>query len=157
MVIRGVILQLRYRDRLQVRAEGKKTAVAILHYKLSRAPWHVAKFSREFHASRRILGVKPICIFNVDVRVEQLVRIFAGVGYWGFGTPPKTAFLKGRTLRADRQTGNRRLDWCQRRDSNSQTPVSKTGRYSNSRTLALLYEGMLAGWEVTLAAGTLGG
>ena len=26
--------------------------------------------------------------------------------------------------------------WCQRRDSNSQTPVSKTGRYSNSRTLA---------------------
>lgn len=27
--------------------------------------------------------------------------------------------------------------WCQRRDSNSQTPVSKTGRYSNSRTLAL--------------------
>jgi hypothetical protein len=27
--------------------------------------------------------------------------------------------------------------WCQRSDSNSQTPVSKTGRYSNSRTLAL--------------------
>ena len=27
--------------------------------------------------------------------------------------------------------------WCQRRDSNSQTPVSKTGRYSNSHTLAL--------------------
>src|SRR5882672_120669 len=26
--------------------------------------------------------------------------------------------------------------WCQRRDLNSQTPVSKTGRYSNSRTLA---------------------
>ena len=34
--------------------------------------------------------------------------------------------------------------WCQRRDSNSQTPVSKTGRYSNSRTLALLYEGSAA-------------
>ena len=34
--------------------------------------------------------------------------------------------------------------WCQRRDSNSQTPVSKTGRYSNSRTLALLYEGYAA-------------
>src|SRR5579864_3253530 len=30
--------------------------------------------------------------------------------------------------------------WCQRRDSNSQTPVSKTGRYSNSRTLAHLDE-----------------
>ena len=30
----------------------------------------------------------------------------------------------------------RRRIWCQRRDSNSQTPVSKTGRYSNSRTLA---------------------
>src|SRR5437660_12616059 len=27
--------------------------------------------------------------------------------------------------------------WCQRRDSNSQTPVSKTGRYSNSHALAL--------------------
>src|SRR6478672_4692392 len=34
--------------------------------------------------------------------------------------------------------------WCQRRDSNSQTPVSKTGRYSNSRTLAHLYEGYAA-------------
>src|ERR1043166_5679217 len=32
--------------------------------------------------------------------------------------------------------------WCQRRDSNSQTPVSKTGRYSNSRTLALWRTGM---------------
>jgi hypothetical protein len=31
--------------------------------------------------------------------------------------------------------------WCQRRDSNSQTPVSKTGRYSNSRTLALVHRG----------------
>src|SRR5690242_13012846 len=31
--------------------------------------------------------------------------------------------------------------WCQRRDSNSQTPVSKTGRYSNSRTLALCCTG----------------
>ena len=28
-------------------------------------------------------------------------------------------------------------NWCQRRDSNSQTPVSKTGCYSNSHTLAL--------------------
>src|SRR5207245_4403282 len=27
--------------------------------------------------------------------------------------------------------------WCQRRDSNSQTPVSKAGCYSNSHTLAL--------------------
>jgi hypothetical protein len=27
--------------------------------------------------------------------------------------------------------------WCQRRDSNSQTPVSKTGCYSNSHALAL--------------------
>jgi hypothetical protein len=34
-------------------------------------------------------------------------------------------------------TTERRKIWCQRRDSNSQTPVSKTGRYSNSRTLAL--------------------
>jgi hypothetical protein len=31
--------------------------------------------------------------------------------------------------------------WCQRRDSNSQTPASKTGRYSNSRTLALVHRG----------------
>src|SRR5262244_1450496 len=40
-----------------------------------------------------------------------------------------------------RQTGNRKNGWCQRRDSNSQTPVSKTGRYSNSRTLALVHRG----------------
>src|SRR5579863_10142265 len=31
--------------------------------------------------------------------------------------------------------------WCQWIDSNSQTPVSKTGRYSNSRTLALVHRG----------------
>src|ERR1700676_2812275 len=31
--------------------------------------------------------------------------------------------------------------WCQRRDSNNSTPVSKTGRYSNSRTLALVHRG----------------
>jgi hypothetical protein len=30
-----------------------------------------------------------------------------------------------------------KFKWCQRRDSNSQTPVSKTGCYSNSHTLAL--------------------
>src|SRR5215471_10071386 len=31
--------------------------------------------------------------------------------------------------------------WCQRRDSNSQTPVSKTGCYSNSHTLAPFIRG----------------
>ena len=31
--------------------------------------------------------------------------------------------------------------WCQRRDSNSQTPVSKTGCYSTSDTLALVHRG----------------
>jgi hypothetical protein len=49
------------------------------------------------------------------------------------------------TQRSDRQNHLSVLTvtkiWCQRRDSNSQTPVSKTGRYSNSRTLALVHRG----------------
>ncbi len=36
-----------------------------------------------------------------------------------------------------KRSGDVRKIWCQRRDSNSQTPVSKTGCYSNSHTLAL--------------------
>src|SRR5262249_26218383 len=48
----------------------------------------------------------------------------------------------------ERMRGNPEMGksgWCQRRDSNSQTPVSKTGRYSNSRTLALFqFEGAAA-------------
>src|SRR5437773_9389643 len=39
-------------------------------------------------------------------------------------------------VRCDNLCQSRRI-WCQRRDSNSQTPVSKTGCYSNSHTLAL--------------------
>ena len=35
----------------------------------------------------------------------------------------------------------RKNSWCQRRDLNSQTPVSKTTRYANSRTLALVHRG----------------
>jgi hypothetical protein len=37
----------------------------------------------------------------------------------------------------DRAHSSIKQYWCQRRDSNSQTPVSKTGCYSNSHTLAL--------------------
>ena len=58
------------RDRLQVRAEGEQTAVAILHHKLARVPWHVGESSSEFHASDCILGVKRVRVFDEYVRVE---------------------------------------------------------------------------------------
>ena len=38
-------------------------------------------------------------------------------------------------LQSPSSPANREKIWCQRRDSNSQTRVSKTGRHSNSRTL----------------------
>jgi PNKP adenylyltransferase domain, ligase domain len=42
-----------------------------------------------------------------------------------------------------RGRSNRWKCWCERRDSNSQTPVSKTGCYSNSHTLALGAQGRI--------------
>ena len=52
------------RGRLQVRAEGEQTAVAILHYKLAGVPWRIGKSAREFHASGCVLGVKRVRIFD---------------------------------------------------------------------------------------------
>ena len=46
--------------------------------------------------------------------------------------------------------------WCQRRDSNSQTPVSKTGCYSNSHTLALWCTGEDLNLRVPLPKGKPG-
>jgi len=73
------------RTQLQVRPEGKQTAVAILHNKLARMPGCVCKSAREFHASSSILGVKRVYILDEYVRVEQFVRIFVGVGCRRFG------------------------------------------------------------------------
>jgi len=50
---------------LQVRAEGQQTAVAVLQYKLSRAPRHVGKSSCELHAVGGVLGIKRVCIFDM--------------------------------------------------------------------------------------------
>jgi hypothetical protein len=72
--------------RLQVRAEGNQSAIAILHYKLTRVPWHVGKSAREFDASSCILSVKRVRIFDEYVRVEQFVRILVGIGGGSFGT-----------------------------------------------------------------------
>src|SRR5215467_7715497 len=65
---------------LQVRAEGQQTAIAILHHKLTRAPRHVAKSSRELHALGGILGIERVCILDIKVRVEQFVRVFVRIG-----------------------------------------------------------------------------
>jgi hypothetical protein len=52
------------RDRLQIRAEGEQTTVAILHYKLARVPRHVGESPSELHALGCILGVKRVRIFD---------------------------------------------------------------------------------------------
>ena len=72
--------------RLQVRAECKQSAIAILHYKLTRLPWHVGRSPREFDASSGILSVKRVRIFDEYVGVEQFVRILVGIGCGRFGT-----------------------------------------------------------------------
>jgi len=66
--------------RLQVRAEGQQTAVAILHHELAAVPGHVAKSSSEFHALGGVLGIDCVGIFNEQVRVEQFVRVFIRIG-----------------------------------------------------------------------------
>ena len=66
--------------RLQIRAEGYQTAVAILHYKLTRVPWHVGKSPSEFYALGCVLGIKCVGIFDEQVRVEQFVPVFARIG-----------------------------------------------------------------------------
>jgi hypothetical protein len=68
------------KSQLHVRAEGQQTAVAILHYKLSRVPWHVAKSPRELHSFGGVLGIKRVCIFYVEICVEQFVIIFVRIG-----------------------------------------------------------------------------
>ncbi len=82
--------------RLQVRAEGKQSAIAILHYKLTRLPWHVGWSPREFHASSCILSVKRVRIFDEYVGVEQFVRILIGIGFGRFGTPEVNRLLVAR-------------------------------------------------------------
>src|SRR6516164_7438061 len=89
---------------LQVRPEGKQTAVAILHNKLARMPGCVCKSAREFHASSSILGVKRVYILDEYVGVEQFVRIFVGVGWRRFGKAEVN-----RTLVARNDGVNRRV------------------------------------------------
>ncbi len=64
------------KNRLQVRAKGQQTAIAVLYYELSRAPWHVGKPSRELHALGRVLALKRVRAFDIEVCVKQLVLIF---------------------------------------------------------------------------------
>jgi hypothetical protein len=68
------------RHQSQVRAEGQQAAVAILHDKLSRVPRHVGKSSRELHAFGRVLGIKRVCIFDMEIRIEQFIVLFIGIG-----------------------------------------------------------------------------
>jgi len=68
------------RDGLQVCAEGEKTTLTILHYKLARFPWHVGQMPSELHASGCVLRIKRVRIFDEQVGVEQFVRIFIGIG-----------------------------------------------------------------------------
>jgi len=82
-----------YRYRLQVRAECKQTAVAILHYKLTAVPWHVGKSAHEFQASSCILGVQRVRIFDEYVGVKQFFRIFVGVGCGGSSTAEMNRML----------------------------------------------------------------
>jgi hypothetical protein len=66
--------------KLQARAEGQQTPVAILHHKLSRVPWHIGKSPRELDAVGGVLGVKRVCVFDMEVCVEQFVLIFIRIG-----------------------------------------------------------------------------
>src|SRR5437899_7238586 len=68
------------RRRLEVRAEGQQTAIAILHHELARVPWHVGKSPSEFYALRCVLGIKCVGIFDEQVRVEQFVPVFVRIG-----------------------------------------------------------------------------
>jgi hypothetical protein len=65
---------------LLVRTKGEQATVAIFHDKLTRVPWRVAQLARELHVSRCILGVKHVRIFDEQVRIEQLVGVFVGIG-----------------------------------------------------------------------------
>src|SRR5271169_3393808 len=82
--------------RLQFRAEGKQSAIEILHHKLTRVPWHVGKSPHKFHASSCILSVKRVRIFDEYVRVEQFVRILVGIGCGKFGTSEVNRLLVAR-------------------------------------------------------------
>src|SRR5262249_26225661 len=72
--------QRRGRDRLYVRTERQQTAVAVLHDKLPRVPWHVRKFTRELHAAGCVLGKKSVRIFDKEVCVEQFIVILVWIG-----------------------------------------------------------------------------
>src|SRR6516164_3645470 len=106
---------------LQVRPEGKQTAVAILHNKLARMPGCVCKSAREFHASSSILGVKRVYILDEYVGVEQFVRIFVGVGRRRFGKAEVN-----RTLVARNDGVNRRV--VPRAQALETKPISVIGK-----------------------------
>src|SRR5262249_29482732 len=89
------------RDRLQARAESQQAAVAILHDELARVPRSVAQFARELHASRCILGVKRVCIFNTDVSVEQFVGVFVWTGFGRFRAAKVNRLLISRNNSVD--------------------------------------------------------
>lgn len=67
----GQLTTLRTLDgKLQVRAERQQPAIAILHHKFARLPWHVGERPGEFDALGRILRIECVGIVNEQVRVE---------------------------------------------------------------------------------------
>jgi hypothetical protein len=84
------------RDGLQVCAEGEKTTLTILHYKLARFPRHVGETPSELHASGCVLRIKRVRIFDEKVGVEQFVRIFIGIGSGRLGAAEMNRVLVAR-------------------------------------------------------------
>ena len=81
---------------LQICAEGEQTTLTILHYKLARVPRHVCETPSELHASRCVLSVKSVRIFDEQVGVEQFVRIFIGIGCGRLGAAEMNRVLVAR-------------------------------------------------------------
>src|SRR6266496_3991962 len=90
------------------------------------------------------------------MRLDQTMRETATFGMGGLRCLTRS-FTDGEVRPQPIRT--KRKIWCPRRDSNSQTRVSKTGFYSNSCTLALVYRGgfeppRLTRWPVHFRSGS---
>ena len=93
----------RNRSALNIGAEGQQAAVAIFHHKLARAPRHVAQFPNELHALSRVLGTERVCVFDMEVRVQQFVFILVGIGCRRLGAAEVNGMLIARNDRVDRR------------------------------------------------------
>ena len=86
---------MRVRDRieLQVCAECQQAAVAILHDKLARVPWHVGKAPRELDTSTGVLFEEGIRIFDEQIRIKQFGGIFVRIGCGRWRAPKVNCVL----------------------------------------------------------------